>query len=100
MDMIINKENGWVEAIIDGNCDYSKFYNSADILEKQFEIHFTSKLNDFDTFYWDFKYKESNLCLYYNIYLGVSIFPTSFNKASIADNENVAEIAKLLFERI
>lgn len=100
MSITLSREKGWIEAILDGNCDFSRFYDSAIILEKHFEINFTYKLNDFDTLYWDFKYKESNLCLHYNIYLGVSIFPKAFTASSSIDNENVIEIGELLFEKL
>ncbi len=100
MAITINKEKGWIEAIIDGNCDFSKFYEAANILEKDLKVSFTSKLNDFDTLYWDFIYKESQLTLHYNIYLGLSVFPKEFKSASISDNAYAGEIGQWLFERL
>lgn len=73
--IIIKNEKGWNEAIIDSNCDFDKFYYVADLMQREFDIKFSDKLNDFDTLCWDFSYQGSLLTLYYNIYLGISILP-------------------------
>jgi hypothetical protein len=49
------------EVIIDDDCGYEKFYKVADIIKNSFKLEFTEKLDDFDTLYWDFTYKESTL---------------------------------------
>ena len=100
MGVIINKERGWTEAIIDDNCEFTTFYRCVDILKKDFGIEFSSEMDGLDSLYWDFDYKESKLSLHYNIYTGISIFLVAFVKASFIDNENVIEIGKLLFEKI
>ena len=100
MKLKIEKQKGWTEAIIDDDCGYEKFYTSADLLEKNFNLTFTKKLDDFDTLYWDFEYLGSKLTLHYNIYLGVSVFPTEFKNATQTDNEQVAELGALLFEKL
>lgn len=100
MELEIDDKQGWTEITIDRNCDNDKFYESAEILQNHFKIQFNSKLDDFDTFYWDFKYKGSDLTLYYNIYLGLSIHPKALKDASLTDNANSIEIAKLIFHQL
>lgn len=96
----IETEKGWTEAIIDDDCEFSKFYTVADLLSSEFNLTFSNKLNDFDTLYWDFEYKGNDLVLHYNIYLGISIFPRAFKSATQTDNESVAEISTLLFQKL
>lgn len=100
MKLKIEIQKGWTEAIIDDDCGYEKFYTCADLLEKNFNLTFTKKLDDFDTLYWDFEYLGSKLTLHYNIYLGVSVFPTEFKNATQTDNEQGAELGALLFEKL
>ena len=100
MNVKIETDKGWTEAVIDGNCDYDKFYLAAVVLERDFQISFSHKLEDFDSLYWDFEYKGSELILHYNIYNGVSIFPKSFKQASSTDNVKVIEIGELLFDNL
>ena len=96
----IEKEKGWNEAIIDGNCDFDKFYYVAEILEKDFNIKFTDKLNDFDTIYWDFSYNGNLLTLHYNIYLGVSIYPGKLKQATALENDAVVGLAQVIFDKL
>lgn len=98
--MKIEIHKGWTEAIIDDDCGYEKFYKCAHLLEKNFNLIFTQKLDDFDTLYWDFEYLGSKLTLHYNIYLGISVFPTELKNATQKDNENVSRLGVLLFEKL
>jgi len=100
MELIVKNENGWTEAYLDENCNDGKFYLVAVLLETDLGIEFTSKASEFDSIYWEFKYKETSLLLHYNIYFGVSIFPACFKKATQSDNEKVLEIGKLIFEKL
>jgi hypothetical protein len=100
MGILIEKENGWTEAILDSNCGYDKFFAAAEIMQKDLQINFMSKLDDFDSLYWDFFFEECHLTLYYNIYLGVSIFPKAFKSASPEDNNKVIELGVLLFGKL
>jgi hypothetical protein len=63
MGIMIETDKGWTKAILDDNCNYDKFYLAAVILEKDFQIEFSYKLDDFDSLYWEFTYKESALML-------------------------------------
>jgi len=40
-----------------------------------------------------------NLTLHYNIYLGVSLFPTRFKDASVTDNDKTEELGQKVFTR-
>lgn len=96
MTFQIDTSRGWTETIIDSDCEFYKFKKVALILNTDLNIVFTEQLNGFDSFYWDFPYDNSTLCLHYNIYLGVSIFPKSFQNANQFDNDNVIKIATTL----
>src|SRR5689334_10544497 len=91
---------GWTEAIIDDDCEFYKFEKVASLLTRKLNLTFTDQLNDFDSYYWDFVYDDSILCLHYNIYLGVSIFPKLFEDASNLDNENVIKVATALMTQL
>ena len=96
----LETDKGWTEAIIDDDCEFEKFYTVADVLSNNFNLTFSNKLNEFDTLYWDFEYKGSELVLHYNIYLGISIFPKAFKSATETDNLSVVEISTLLFQKL
>jgi hypothetical protein len=96
----IETEKGFTEAIIDDDCEFSKFYKVANLLSSEFNLTFSNKLNDFDTLHWDFEYKGNDLVLHYNIYLGISIFPRAFKSATPTDNESVVEISTLLLQKL
>ncbi len=100
MDLKVDTSQGWTEAIIEESCEFNKFYKVAEDLAKHFDIAFTDKLKDFDSIYWDFDYKGSMLSLHYNIYLGISIFPLAFKKATHSDNEHVLQIANALLQKL
>jgi len=94
--MKIDNSKGWTEAIVDENCSIDMFYKIAGILHTNLDISFKNKINDTDTSYWDFIYKDNELTLHYNIYVGVSIFPKSMTNASSSDNQIVLELSKTL----
>jgi hypothetical protein len=92
MTFQIDTSKGWTETIIDNDCEFYKFEKVTSILKSKLNVVFTEQLNDFDTYYRDFTYNESALCLLYNIYLGVSILPKHFKDAAQIDNENVIQV--------
>ena len=100
MKLKLETDEGWTEAIIDNECEFEKFYSVADVLSNHFNLTFSNKLNDFDTLYWDFEYKGSELVLLYNIYLGISVFPRSLKSATETDNSSVVEISNLLLQKL
>jgi len=98
--MKIETSKGYTEVILVDNCDFDEFYKTAAILKSTLHIEFTDKLNDFDSLYWDFTYKDSEFVLHYNIYLGISIFPKNFTNATSSDNRSVIEVSELLNQRL
>ncbi len=98
--MKIDNSEGWTEAIIDENCSIDKFYKIAKILHTTFDVSFTNKISDTDSTYWDFRYKDKELTLHYNIYVGVSIFPKSLTNATSSDNQIVLDLSKNLSDNL
>ena len=88
-------ERKW-EVIIDKNCDAETFFKVADILELKLNLTFTNKLNDLGSYYWDFNYKDVELVLHYNIYMGISVFPNALEKATESENQKVLEVSDLI----
>ncbi len=73
--MKIEKDKGWSEVILDDDCDFSRFYEFADLIDRNWVfLQFTNRLNDFDSVFWDFHFNGSPLTLHYNLYLGLSVF--------------------------
>lgn len=100
MNPQIITDKGWTEIVIDDNCEWEKFYKTAASLQNDFHLTFKEKVFDFDSAYWDFNYKTAQLTLHYNIYTGVSIFPSAFEKSTLSDNELATEIGLLVFEKV
>ena len=96
MTLTLRTDYGCTEAVIAENCGFDRFYKIADILAEQLRIRFTNKIDDSDTSYWDFNFKGHRLTLHYNIYDGVSIFPSNSRNAAQKDNDAVMELAKVL----
>jgi hypothetical protein len=96
MTLTLRNDYGCTEAVIDENCGFDKFYGIADVLIEKLKIHFTNKIDDSDTSYWDFNFRGHKLTLHYNIYDGVSIFPVRCKDAVPKDNEAVKELVKVL----
>ena len=96
MSLSLRTDFGCTEAIIADDGGLKRFYEVANILSEDLEVHFTKKEDDFDTLTWNFSYKGKPLSLYYNIYTGISIYPFKFRKAQKKDNEAVLEVARIL----
>jgi hypothetical protein len=96
----LEKQKGWTEVIIDDDCEFNKFYKAAEVLQTNFNLTFTKKLDDFDSLYWDFNYKQDQLVLFYNIYEGTTIFPKGFKASTQSENESAVEIGTLLFQAL
>ena len=76
MSLTLRTTLGCTEAVIADDGGLKSFYQVADILSVDLRLIFSNKEDDFDTIDWEFKFKGHNLTLHYNIYSGVSIFPT------------------------
>ena len=96
MSLTLRTNLGCIEAVIDDDGGLKRFYQVADILSEDIHVSFSNKEDDFDTIDWEFKFKGHNLTLHYNIYNGVSIFPTKTRDALNKDNKAVVELANVL----
>ncbi len=86
---------GGTEAVIDDDCGISKFYLIADTLTDDLDVKFLNQADDAETLDWDFKYKNHNLTLHYNVFNGVSIKPQKSRRVE-KQNKAVLEIAGFL----
>ncbi len=93
MSLTLRTNLGCTEAVISDDGGLKQFYQVADILSQDFSIKFSHKEDDFDTIYWEFKFKGHQLTLNYNIYNGITIFPTKTRDALNKDNKAVVELA-------
>jgi hypothetical protein len=100
MSLTLRSNLGCTEAVISDDGGLKQFYHVAGILSQDFKINFSNKEDDFDTINWEFKFKGQYLTLHYNIYNGISIFPTKTRDALNKDNKAVVELAGVLEERL
>ena len=96
MSLTLRTNLGCTEVVIDDDGGLKRFYQVADVLSEDLKIKFSNKEDDFDTIDWEFKFKGHNLTLHYNIYNGISIFPTKTRDALNKDNKAVVELAGML----
>jgi|SRR5687768_18532637 len=100
MSLTLRIALGCTEAIIDDDGGLKRFYQVADILNKEFHIIFKHKEDDFDTIDWDFHFRGSDLTLHYNIYTGVSMYPTHTKNARKNENKAVVDLANVIESRL
>lgn len=100
MSLTLRTTLGCTEAVIADDGGLKQFYHVADVLSQDFKINFSNKEDDFDTIDWEFKFKGHNLTLHYNIYNGISIFPTKTRDALNKDNKAVVELAGILESKL
>ena len=100
MSLTLRTNLGCTEAVIADDGGLKQFYQVADILSQDLNIRFSNKEDDFDTIDWEFKFKGHYLTLHYNIYNGISLFPTKTRDALHKDNKAVVELAGLLQGKI
>jgi len=96
MSLTLRTTLGCTEAVIADDGGLKQFYHIADVLSNDFKVNFSNKEDDFDTIDWEFKFKGHYLTLHYNIYNGISIFPTKTRDALNKDNRAVVELAGVL----
>lgn len=95
MSLTLRTSLGCTEVIIADDGNLSLFYHVAGVIN-DLRIKFVNKEDEFDSINWDFKYKGHNLTLHYNIYNGISMFPTKTSSADVKDNKAVVELANML----
>lgn len=100
MSLTLRIAMGCTEAIIDDDGGLKRFYQVADILSQDFHIDFRRKEDDFDSIDWDFNFHGNHLTLHYNIYTGVSLYPTHTKNAGKGENKAVVELANTLESKL
>lgn len=100
MSLTLRTTLGCTEAIIADDGNLNLFYRVACIINEDLRIKFVNKEDEFDSINWDFKFKGHQLTLGYNIYTGISVFPTKTRNAAIKDNKAVEDLASILEEKI
>ena len=98
MNPTLRSHVGYNEAILDDNASYDHFFRWADLLADKLNISFTRKLDDFQALYWEFLYKGTSLTLSFNIFNGISIFPSLEENSDYFENAAIAELVDLLKE--
>lgn len=96
--MNIDESQGWTEIIIEKNCSIDQFHKIAGILYFNLNISYSNKIQDTDSTYWDFIYKNVELTLHYNNYIGISVFLKRMKNATSLENQIVIELSIILFE--
>ncbi|HEX5652641.1 MAG TPA: DUF3630 family protein [Chitinophagaceae bacterium] len=100
MSLALRTNLGCTEVVIADDGGLKQFYQVADIISEELKIKFSNKEDDFDTIDWEFKFKGHLLTLHYNIYNGITIFPTKTRDALHKDNKAVIELANILEGRL
>jgi len=96
MSLTLRTSLGCTEAIIADDGSLNLFYTVAGIINEDLRLKFVNKEDEFDSINWDFKFKGHPLTLHYNIYNGISVYPTKTHDAAIKDNKAVVELANVL----
>jgi hypothetical protein len=100
MSLALRTSMGCTEIIIADDGNLQLFYQVASMLEDEFAIKFLHKEDEFDSISWDFRHKGHDMTLHYNIYSGISLFPTKTRDALYKDNKAVIELGNLLEKQL
>ncbi|MFT3675929.1 MAG: DUF3630 family protein [Chitinophagaceae bacterium] len=100
MSLALRTTLGCTEAIITDDGSLNLFYQVAGILQDDLRLRVLQKEDEFDSISWDFRFKGHYLTLHYNIYNGISVFPTRTKDALHKDNKAVVELATVLQDRL
>ena len=100
MSLSLRTSLGCTEAVLAENGSLTLFYQLAGIINEDLRIKFLNKEDECEAINWDFKYKGHQLTLRYDIYNGISVYPTKINAAMPKDNQAVIELANFLDGKI
>ena len=96
MSLTLRTTLGCTEAVIDDDGGLNRFYQIASVLSDGLDIAIINKEDDFDTIDWNFKFQGHLITLHYNIYTGISLFPTLTKNAVKKANNAVVDVANAL----
>ena len=100
MSLTLHTSLGCTEAVIAETGGLKTFYQVADLLSSDYRVKFLNKEDFFDTIDWEFRHKGHSITLHYNIYNGISLFPSKTRDALSKDNKAVVELANQLQEKL
>lgn len=100
MSLALRTTLGCTEAVITDDGSLNLFYQVAGIMQDDLRLRVLQKEDEFDSISWDFRFKGHYLTLHYNIYNGISVFPTRTKDALHKDNKAVVELATVLQDRL
>jgi hypothetical protein len=92
--MKLNKNNnGFLEIeLFDQKSGFEDFYRVAEKMKQMLPVNFTDFVDDFDSLYWKFFYKNSEYCLCYNTFIGITIYPGKGINSSTEENSAITEL--------
>lgn len=93
---LITNDRGFEEIEIANNTGFENFYLFAGQLMEITGIRYESKLDDFDSLYWDFSYRGIGMTLHYNVFLGTCIFLRKTVDASPEEKAALRKLSELL----
>lgn len=71
--------------VIDDTASLQNFYSLTNQLSRNKKVRFTGKLDEADCIEWNFKYRGYPLSLHYNIYTGITLYPSAKGKTAIVN---------------
>lgn len=96
MSLSLRTSLGCTEAVLADNGNLNMFYLVARLINDELRLKFVNKEDEFEAINWDFKYKGHPLTLRYDIYNGISVYPTKAGAAQPKDNLAVVELANII----
>lgn len=100
MSVTLRTDLGCTEAVIADDGTLNLFYQVAGILHDDLRIKFVNKEDEFDSISWDFRFRGNQLTLHYNIYNGISVFPTKVREAQVKENKAAVELAGIVSSKL
>lgn len=69
----LNKGSGRITILLVDDCDFNVFFKLIEHIEKVLNISFSEKVDDIDSLYYSFKYKNIDFVLTYHVYDGIKL---------------------------
>lgn len=69
----LNKGSERITILLVDDCDFNVFFKLIEYIEKVLNISFDKKVDDIDSLYYSFKYKNIGFVLTYHVYDGIKL---------------------------
>lgn len=73
-----------------------RFLHFTKKIEKELNVSFTEKIDDFDSLFWIFEYKSCKMVVSYDVFHGISIYPKNAKMATEEDNLKIYDLKEAL----